>query len=37
MAIGAVASFILARLYLQHFHGAGLGQRDALEYDARAS
>jgi len=31
LAIGAVACIILSRLYVKHFQGAGLGQRDEMD------
>ena len=36
LAIGAVACIILARLYVKHFQGAGLGQRDEIDRLATA-
>ncbi len=36
LAIGAVACIILARLYVKHFQGAGLGQRDEIDRLAAA-
>jgi hypothetical protein len=35
-ALGAVACYVLTRLYVARFKGYGLGQREALEQPAAA-